>query len=150
MSLHGRFEQVISWILTITIAAIIAAAVFHLVRDVVIILILGSVNPLDHEVFQLIFGGIMTVLIAMEFSHSILRVAARKNAVIQIKTVLLIALLALSRKLIVLDVKTMDSEKVFALAAAVVALGIVYWLLRERHDRGAKAPPDDTQTTSGT
>jgi hypothetical protein len=42
----------------------------------------------------------MTLLIAMEFKHSILRVIARKERIIQVKTVLLIALLALARKFI--------------------------------------------------
>lgn len=46
---------------------------------------------------------IMTLLIAMEFKHSIVRVALRRDSIIQVKTVVLIALIALSRKFVILD-----------------------------------------------
>jgi hypothetical protein len=45
---------------------------------------------------------IMTLLIAMEFKHSIVRVALRRD-IIQVKTVVLIAVIALSRKFVILD-----------------------------------------------
>jgi len=86
-------------------------------------------------VFQTIFGMIMTLLIAMEFKHSILQVLERKAHIIQVKTVLLIALLALARKFIILDAKEMEAIKIMALALCVVALGIAYWLIRERDER---------------
>ena len=36
-------------------------------------------DPLDHGVFQALFGAMMTLLIAMEFKHSIIRVALRRG-----------------------------------------------------------------------
>lgn len=39
------------------------------------------------EVFQSVFGMIMTLLIAMEFKHSIVRVAQRRDSIIRVKTV---------------------------------------------------------------
>ncbi len=56
----------------------------------------------------------------------------------QVKTVVLIALLALSRKFIVLDSKVTEAQTIAALALATLVLGIVYWLLRERDDRLSK------------
>jgi uncharacterized membrane protein (DUF373 family) len=58
-------------------------------------------DPLDAKVFQALFGDIVTLLIALEFNHTLQYVVAREQSIIQIKVVLLIALLALSRKLIV-------------------------------------------------
>ncbi len=40
---------------------------------------------------------IMTLLIAMEFKHSIVRVALRRDSIIQVKTVILIGLIALAQ-----------------------------------------------------
>ena len=77
----------------------------------------------------------MTLLIAMEFNHTIHLVAMRKQSIIQVKTVLLIAILALARKVIIMDLHTISSGQVEALAAITMALGIVYWLMRERDDR---------------
>ena len=99
-----------------------------------VLLIVDAFNPLDHSVFQTVFGMIMTLLIAMEFKHSIIKVVMRKESIIQVKTVLLIALLALSRKFIILE-PDISPGKLAALAATTLALGVTYWLLRERDDR---------------
>jgi uncharacterized membrane protein (DUF373 family) len=42
----------------------------------------------------------------------------------------MIALLAICRKVIILDLKETDALEVFALAVAILALGVVYWLIR--------------------
>jgi uncharacterized membrane protein (DUF373 family) len=77
----------------------------------------------------------MTLLIAMEFKHSIVLVAFRRSNIIQVKTVVLIALLALSRKFVILDSSATAASTIAALAGATLVLGVVYWLLRERDDR---------------
>ncbi|WP_018955073.1 phosphate-starvation-inducible PsiE family protein [Thioalkalivibrio sulfidiphilus] len=134
MSFYERFEQAVALTLTGLIAIVIVVSMVQLVRVIFTLLIVDALNPLDHAVFQTVFGAILTLLIAMEFKHSIIRVAMRKESIIQVKTVLLIALLALSRKFIILD-PDIDAAKLAALAATVVALGLTYWLLRERDDR---------------
>jgi uncharacterized membrane protein (DUF373 family) len=135
MNHYERFEHVVAFILSVIIALVIALALLQLVTRVVPLLVTGSLDPLDHEVFQGLFGMIMTLLIALEFKHSIIRVALRRESIVQVKTVVLIALLALSRKLIVLDSKVTEAQTIAALALAMLVLGIVYWLLRERDDR---------------
>ena len=47
---------------------------------------------------------------------------------------MIIALLALSRKFVILDPDT-EPSRIAALAFATLALGAVYWLLRERDDK---------------
>ena len=82
--------------------------------------------------FQQIFGAIVTPLIALEFGHSILHVSARSWSVIQVSTVTLIALLAVTRKLIILHISHSSALTPLALGATVLALGAAYWLLRAR------------------
>ena len=82
----------------------------------------------------------MTLLIAMEFKHSIVRVALRRDSIIQVKTVILIALIALARKFVILD-PDVSPGKVAALAGATLALGATCWLLRERDDRVTEEAP---------
>ena len=102
MTAYERFEQVIALALSLIIAVIIVIALIQLVIRVLPLLIDGAVDILDHEVFQALFGTIMTLLIAMEFKRSIIRAALRQESIVQVKTVILIALLALSRKFIIL------------------------------------------------
>ena len=85
--------------------------------------------------FGSLFGMILTLLIALEFGHTIVRVAVRQDNIVQVKTVILIALLALARKFIVLDPHADGAATIAALAGATLVLGAVYWLLRERDDR---------------
>ena len=139
MGIYQRFEQVMALALTAVIAVVILAAFANLLRNVFELLVLGALDPLNHRTFQAIFGMIMTLLIALEFKHSILKVVARDESIIQVKTVVLIALLAVTRKFIILDIKETSAASVAALAGSVVALGAVYWLMRERDDRNSRA-----------
>lgn len=134
MTVYERFEQVVAITLSGVIALVIVISLIQLIRLVFTLLVMDALNPLDHKVFQLVFGAIMTLLIAMEFKHSIVKVALRKESIIQVKTVILIAILALARKFIILE-PDVDPAKVAALAGTVLALGLTYWLMRERDDR---------------
>ncbi|HFE31696.1 MAG TPA: diguanylate cyclase [Gammaproteobacteria bacterium] len=135
MTFYERFEQVVAIILSFAIAIVVAVALWELVAHIGELLLSGTLDPLDHEGFQKVFGMIMTLLIAMEFKHSIIRVIDRNESIIQVKTVLLIAMLALARKFIVIDTATIGADKLAALAAVILALGAVYWLVRESDQR---------------
>lgn len=94
-------------------------------------------DPTDYAVFQAVFGMIFTVIIALEFKRSLLVVAERRHSVVQVRAVLLIALLAVVRKLIILDLKETEAMQLVALAAAILALGAVYWLVRDQDRKHA-------------
>ena len=81
---------------------------------------------------------IFTVIIALEFKRSLLIIAERKQDIVQVRTVLLIALLAVVRKLMILDPTGVDASQLFALAATIMALGGVYWLVRDQDLRERK------------
>ena len=101
------------------------------------LLVFGALNPLNHEAFEVIFGMIMTLLIAMEFNHSILQSMERLHRIVQVKTVVLISILALARKFVILNIEATPALTIIALGFAVIALGVVYWLMGERDDRSA-------------
>lgn len=134
MNVFEKFEQVIALTLGLFISLVIIISLLHLMQSVLPLLLNGVFDPLDPEDFYKLFGMIMTVLIAMEFKHSIIRIALRKESIVQVKTVILIALLALGRKFIILDTTKTDASTIAALAVGVLALGVVYWLMRERDD----------------
>ena len=146
MTVYERFEQIVTLILSLVIVVVIGVAIVQLVIGVVPLVIGGALSPLEHHTFQALFGMIMTLLIAMEFKHSIIRIALRRESIVQVKTVILIALLALGRKFIILDTTTTEAATIAAVAGATLVLGIVYWLLRERDDRLAATPPPDDST----
>jgi uncharacterized membrane protein (DUF373 family) len=141
LSLYQRFEHAVVMLLTALIAVIVVAAVWSLSLKILFGLVLsGSLDPSDYSVFQAAFGMIFTVIIALEFKKSLLVVAERRDTVVQIRSVVMIALLAICRKVIILDLTETDALHILALAAAILALGIVYWLMREPDQRLGEAP----------
>ena len=135
LSYYQRFEGLVALVLTLVIALIVVVALFRLTYGVMTGLLLGALDPLDHGIFQSVFGEILTLLIALEFNHTLQYVVRREQSIIQTKIVLLIALLAVARKFIVLDLSGVDAAQLFGLAAITLALGVAYWLVRERDDR---------------
>ena len=147
LSVYERFEEGVVVILTGLIGLVIVAAVINLCFRVVLLVVFGLLDPAEHSVFQAVFGMLFTVLIALEFNHSILSVLHRQESIIQLRTVILIALLALARKFIILDASKTEPLTIIGLAAAVLALGAVHWLVRDQDrkdtqadSRGARPP----------
>jgi uncharacterized membrane protein (DUF373 family) len=139
LSTYERFEQVAVLVISGLVSVVIAAALVHLAVNIVQLVLYNLADPADQAVFQAVFGMVMTVLIALEFNHTILGVLQRRHGIVQLRTVLLIALLALVRKFIILDAANTTPLTVIGLAASVLALGAVYWLVRDQDQREAEA-----------
>jgi uncharacterized membrane protein (DUF373 family) len=78
------------------------------------------------EIFQ-IFGAFMVVLIAIEIFINI-RLYLGSNT-LPIKMVVATALMAIARKVIVLDLDKTSSKEVLAIGVVTLALGVTYWLV---------------------
>jgi uncharacterized membrane protein (DUF373 family) len=129
LSLYERFEQTVVSVLTLVIAIIVALAAWQLLLHTLSLVETHAVNPADSQAFQGLFGMVLTVLIALEFKHTLLVVRHHRRAIVQVRAVVLIALLALVRRFIILDLYQTTPSVVAALAGAALALGIVFWLV---------------------
>ncbi len=78
------------------------------------------------EIFE-IFGAFMVVLIAIEIFINI-RLYLGSNT-LPVQLVVATALMAIARKVIVLDITDTPSEYVFAIGLVTLALGVTYWLV---------------------
>lgn len=74
-----------------------------------------------------IFGSFLSVLIAIEIFINI--TVYIKYDALPIKMVIATALMAIARKVIIMDFKDLDWPYVLAIAAVIVALGLTYWLI---------------------
>ena len=101
------------------------------VADVMYVLYSRLIEPpyllLDVEDIFVVFASFMVVLIAIEIFINI-RLYLGSNT-LPIKLVLATALMAIARKVIVLDLDKIDATYVFAIASVVLALGVTYWLV---------------------
>lgn len=73
------------------------------------------------------FGAFMAVLIAIEIFVNI--VSYLREDVIHVRIVLATALMAIARKVIILDYSTTSPQYVYATAAVVAAMAVAYWLV---------------------
>ncbi len=135
LTLYEKFEQAGVFVLTILIIGVVVSATWHLTLEIILLTLADAVHPANQAVFQTIFGMIFTVIIALEFKHSLLIVLARQESIVRVRSIILIAMLAMVRKFIILDLGENASAELFALSASILALGIVYWLVREQDQR---------------
>ena len=134
LSIYEKFEQLVVAVLTTVIALIIALATWQLLFHTLTLVESHLFSPADSQIFQGLFGTVLTVLIAMEFKHTLLVVRHHRRAIVQVKSVASIALLSLVRRFIILDLYQTTPSLIAALAGAALALGIVFWLVSNREE----------------
>jgi uncharacterized membrane protein (DUF373 family) len=138
LTFYQKFEHVSILILSGLIAIIVALAIWNLAVKILVSVFSSSFDPTDYAVFQAIFGMIFTVIIALEFKRSLLVLAERQKSIVQVRTVILIALLAIVRKLIILDPSSTEPAYLLALATITLALGASYWLVTQADKRESR------------
>ena len=136
LSLYQKFEHAVIVVLTALIAILVVLAVWNLALKIFTSIFASGFDPTDYSVFQAVFGMIFTVIIALEFERSLLVIAERDRGVVQVRTVILIALLAIVRKLMIMDMSATDAPSSFLRSLPrSLALGGVYWLVRDQDRR---------------
>ena len=125
---HERFEQIVSRVIMLFIEVVIVYSLalvgIELVKDFT-----QSPDFMGAELLQDVFGSLLTVLILLEFNHSIATSLVNRSGILQARVVVLIAILVVARKIILLDFKTATLESLGGIAGMALALGVLYWLL---------------------
>lgn len=138
LGLFHRFERFITIGLVILISIMILAAFWGLIIETYQLLLHGAFERLDHKAFQSAFGMIMTLLIAIEFNHTIIHSHVSSGRHVIVKTVVLVSILAVARQFIVLELEVVSPIVLTALAFSLLSLGIVYWLMARIQTSGEK------------
>lgn len=81
------------------------------------------------------FGAFLGVLIAIEIFVNI--ILYLRDDVIHVKIVIATALMAIARKVIVLDFETLTPDYIWATGAVVAAMGGCYWLVHSLEPKGS-------------
>jgi uncharacterized membrane protein (DUF373 family) len=135
LSIYEKFQQAVVAVLTLVIAVIVTISTWQLLLHTLRLVKSHVVTPADPQVFQGLFGMVLTVLIALEFKHTLLVVKHHRRAIVQVRAVVLIALLALVRRFIILDLYQTTPSVIAALAGAALALGAVFWIVGNHDSR---------------
>lgn len=103
-------------------------------------------KQLDYAAFQGLFDRALAALIAIELAHSIHQAVRGHHGLVQVRTVVIIGLLAVVRKFVLLEVETADGVLIAGLGLALLALGVVYALTHWIEDRMRSRLFEDRQT----
>jgi uncharacterized membrane protein (DUF373 family) len=76
-----------------------------------------------------LFGAFMLVLIGIELLDTI-KVYLKEN-VVHVEVVVLVAIIAVARKVVVLKIEDIDGLKIIGLAFIIVALAVAYYLIKK-------------------
>ncbi|MBT8042830.1 MAG: phosphate-starvation-inducible PsiE family protein [Pontiella sp.] len=126
--LMHKFERMI--VLTLLGFMMIAVLISTIEVGVILVqqLILPPFMLLDVKELMEVFGVILMVVIGLELLETIK--AYLNHRVIHVEVVLLAALVAVVRKVIILDYSKVDASMFFAVAALVLALAGSFFLVR--------------------
>ncbi|WP_236250379.1 phosphate-starvation-inducible PsiE family protein [Microbulbifer sp. ALW1] len=119
------------------LAILMALVILWAVADVVLVMYQRLSTPpvflLDHNDLFDVFGAFMLVLIAIEIFVNI-RLYLGTN-VIPVQLVLATALMAIARKVIVMDLDDIDVMYILGIGVVTLSLGVTYWLVAKKERR---------------
>jgi uncharacterized membrane protein (DUF373 family) len=128
------FERIISIALIVMMAGVVALATIELGWLIVSDLLgaqeflLGIGEMLD------LFGFFMLILIGLELLETIRAYLAEH--VVHAEVVIEVAMIAVARKVIILDVKEIEPLALIGIAAILVALGVTFWIIKRPMRQG--------------
>ena len=130
-----KFEGIVNWSLLVLMACVVLLATVELAWILVKDVLTPPVFLLEiHELLEL-FSLFLLVLIGIELLHSVKTFILRRE--IHLESVLTVAMIAVARKIIVLEPKEWPEGTLLGLAALVLALSISYYVMqRSRRKHG--------------
>ncbi len=129
-------EKIVSKLLSIGMIVVIFIAIaqlsYALVEKLLITIERPNNESFNTTLFEL-FGLFLNVLIALEILENI--TAYLRKHVIQVELVIVTSLIAVARKIIILDLEKKGSDDLIALAVAVLSLSIGYFIVHQTNKK---------------
>lgn len=125
----SKVENFVSKVMAIALVLIIFVALFDLLRVLIVDLFFNEPKMGFSLPLLKIFGMFLNVLIALELMENV--TAYLKQHTVQLELVIVTALTAVARKVVIFDTKA-DGD-LSGLAIAVLALSISYWIVRSQN-----------------
>ena len=134
MKVVARFEHIITIVLLgIMMLAILVATVDLALR------VFGKLVSRPFLILEVtevteVFGFVFMVLIGLELLETIKTYLSKEQ--LHVEVVFLVAMIAIARKVILLDVKHMDAPVLYGIAAIILALAAGFFFLRLAYRKG--------------
>lgn len=126
-----KFERLIVLSLVLMMTLVLLLATFELAWIIIKDIISPPVFLLEINELLEIFGLFMLVLIGVELLETIVKTYLHQSSD-HARIVMAVAIIAIARKVIILDVKESSAQVLLGLAALVLALCVGYFLIKNK------------------
>lgn len=135
---YRHFERIALGCILIMIGIIAAVAIVYTAIKVLGDLLQGQAF-VDRAALQDTIGQILTILILLEFNHSVLVSLSEHSGAIQVRMLVRITILVVARKLMLVDFSAIQAQTLLGFGGLLVALGGLYWMIADGDRR--RNPP---------
>lgn len=138
-----RFERVIAAVLLVLMGTVVFLATVELAWLIIEDMISPPMMLIEIDELLDLFGFFMLVLIGLELMETIR--AYLIEHVVHAEVVVEVAIIAIARKVIILEVKEYEALSLIGIAAIVVALAVTYFIIRRFMGGGRAARVRESQ-----
>ena len=125
----NKFERIVYTVLIILLGAVLICAIAELIWTFISDLFNPTISLLDNREIVTVLGSFLLVLITVELLDTMKAYIAEN--VIHVEVVVLLAIIAIARKVILLDPASTDSGELIGIGIIVVGLAAAYYLIRK-------------------
>jgi uncharacterized membrane protein (DUF373 family) len=133
MRLIGKFEFLINAVLLAFIAFVVLVTTLQLGREIVAAVVNPPLFHFDADELLDVFGEFLLVLIGVELMNTVKIYLVDKS--FHVEVILAVGLVAITRKVVVLDHKQLDGMSLIGIATIIISLSVSYYLVRLSHQR---------------
>jgi uncharacterized membrane protein (DUF373 family) len=138
----SRFETLINVALLVMMSLVVVVTTIDLGWTLVEHLITPPYVRFSDTALKEVFSGFLLVLIGLELLDTVRAYMTEKA--VRIELVLAVGLVAITRKIIVIDMKDLDSLWMIGLAAVIVSLAVGYYIITSARHKAATKPGPST------
>jgi uncharacterized membrane protein (DUF373 family) len=131
MPVIKRFQKIIVLVLVALMAVVLLLSTIELAWIIIKDIITPPVFLLEIDELLEIFGLFMLVLIGIELLDTIAKTYMDESTD-HAQIVMAVAIIAIARKVIILDVKDLSGLALVGIAAIILALSIGYYLIKKK------------------
>ncbi len=131
MQVIKKFQKIIIMVLVVLMAVVLFLSTIELAWVIIKDIITPPIFILDIDELLEIFGLFMLVLIGIELLDTIAKTYLEES-VDHAQIVMAVAIIAIARKVIILDVKDLSGLALVGIAAIILALSIGYYLIKKK------------------
>lgn len=132
-----KYLEMIERVIVLSLLIMMVSVVFLSTVELGWLIIIDTITPpvflLDINELLDVFGMFLLVLIGVELLETVKMYLAKKT--MHIEVVFTVAMIAIARKVIILDVKELSSLTLIGIGAIIIALSAGYYLLTRKLNR---------------